>query len=168
MLHISDRLAQANFIVSGRPNQSTATTASLFAYGTLMLDSVIQILVDRVPEYDTVTLSDWTTVRIPGVIYPGLFPQVGCKSIGRLYTGLTVAEWALLDAFENPEYTLERVSPDPAADPALTYFWRHNPGEGHWSAEQLGRSDVAQYLLNCRRWRVQNHKTQTAVAPGTD
>ncbi len=153
MPHISDRLARANFIVSGPGEQSSATTSKLFAYGTLTLDPVIHTLIDRVPNYSEVTLSDWATVAIPGVVYPGLLPQVGRNSFGRLYSGLTVAEWALLDAFENPEYTLERVVLDSPAISALTYVWRHQATSAEWSAADLTTSDLAGYLATCRRWR---------------
>ena len=126
MPHISDRLARANFIISGHTEQSPPATATLFAYGTLTLDPVIQVLLDRVPQYSKVTLSGWATVSIPGVIYPGLVRGAGQISVGRAYAGLTIAEWALIDEFENPEYRLEPVHPDSATTTTLAYVWRHH------------------------------------------
>lgn len=125
---------------------------NLFAYGTLMLDPVIRTLIDRVPNYDEATLSDWATVKIPSVIYPGLLPHVGQSSFGRHYSGITVEEWKVLDAFENPEYTLERVVLDTDTT-ALAYVWPHPATSEPWLVADLTASALAGYLATCRRWR---------------
>lgn len=165
MPHISDRLARANFIVSGQRELSSAVTASLFAYGTLMLDPVIEVLIDRVPPYTEATLYGWETIGIAGVIYPGLRPREGRISIGRLYSGLLVAEWVLLDNFENPDYSLEPVQPDATTKPALTYVWRNEASNRQWHAEGLSRSGIADYLKKCQRWRSQYDASLTAQWP---
>jgi hypothetical protein len=47
------RLLQANFINSGQPAQLLEGTSKLFVYGTLLLDDVVNILIDRIPHSKT-------------------------------------------------------------------------------------------------------------------
>ena len=91
----------------------------LFAYGTLTLDPVISALLDRVPPSRSVRAPGWRAAGLPGLPYPGLVPQRsempsaaggGSGAPGRLYLDLGARDWAILDAFENPEYEIGLVT----------------------------------------------------------
>ena len=108
-------MTQANSTRSGRPGRSSAATSDLFVYGTLILDQVIRTLIDRVPAHEPAIARGWRVARLPDLPYPGLVPDNG-HTPGRLYTDLTTREWATLDAFEHPTYTLTAIEvlPGPA------------------------------------------------------
>ena len=102
------RLLQANSTNSGRPDQLSEETSKLFVYGTLLLDDVVSILINRVPRYLVAQAPGWRIVRLPQKVYPGLVSGQG-EANGKVFTDLTDAEWATLDAFEDPAYTLVAV-----------------------------------------------------------
>ena len=75
----------------------------------------------------------------------------------KIYTDLTDTEWATLDAFEDPTYTLATVRvllPSGIERDALSYVWR---GDEHidqpWSLADFGRDELIDYLNRCRSWR---------------
>ena len=80
--------------------------------------------------------------------------QGGGHTSGRLYTDLTTREWATLDAFEDPTYTLTTVEVLPGPRLALTYIW---PGEhlpDAWTIDDdLSAPDLTHYLERCSAWR---------------
>jgi gamma-glutamylcyclotransferase (GGCT)/AIG2-like uncharacterized protein YtfP len=86
---------------SGQPAQSSEATNKLFAYGTLLLDDVVNTLIDRRPHYQDATAPGWRVVRLPQRVYPGLVPGRG-EANGKVFTDLSDAEWTTLDAFEDP------------------------------------------------------------------
>ena len=160
MLHINDRLVQASFNSSGRTGQPSAETASLFAYGTLTIDEVIAVLLDRVPTHYMAEAAGWRAVRLPERMYPGLVwsnHQVAC---GRVYTGLTVEEWLTLDDFEDPAYQLRRVEVFPSATFPLAYVWPTVHDNTPWRVNDLSQQQLAEYLDLCSRWRLRHRRTR--------
>lgn len=137
---------------SGQPGRPSATTSDLFVYGTLVLDQVISTLIDRVPTYEPVTAQGWRVASVPNRPYPGLVPDSGQVS-GRLYTGLTHGEWATLDAFEDPTYTLTIIEVLPGPRPALAYIWLDEHLPGAWNLHNFSTTDLARYLERCGAWR---------------
>jgi gamma-glutamylcyclotransferase (GGCT)/AIG2-like uncharacterized protein YtfP len=128
-------------------------TSNLFVYGTLLLDDVVSALLDRIPHHQDATAPGWQVVRLPHKHYPGLVPGHG-EATGKVFTDLTETEWATLDTFEDPAYTLTAVQVLPPLETdAFAYIW---PGEHInqlWSTADLGRDDLAIYLDRCRKWR---------------
>lgn len=149
----SDRLTRANFGSSGRTGQQSAETPDLFVYGTLAINDVIAALIDRVPAYTAASAPGWRAVRLPGLPYPGLVPDPGEVARGRAYTDLTYSEWVILDAFENPTYTLTEVRLAPSARRAFTYVWPEATAGTTWRLEDLASTSLADYLSRCTRWR---------------
>lgn len=147
------RLLQPNSKNSGRPAQSSEATSKLFVYGTLLHDDVVNILIGRIPHYLIVRAPGWRTVRLPQKVYPGLVPGQG-EASGKLFTDLTDAEWATLDAFEDPAYALTavRVSASLETD-ALAYIWQGEHLDQPWSSMEFGRDELADYLDRCLSWR---------------
>jgi gamma-glutamylcyclotransferase (GGCT)/AIG2-like uncharacterized protein YtfP len=138
---------------SGQPAQSSEATNKLFAYGTLLLDDVVNTLIDRIPHYQDATAPGWRVVRLPQRVYPGLVPGRG-EANGKVFTDLSDAEWTTLDAFEDPAYTLATIRVlRPFETDAFTYIWRGEHVDQPWSTTDLGRDELADYLARCRRWR---------------
>lgn len=165
MQPMSDRLTRANSASFGQTGQQSAGTPDLFAYGTLAIDAVISTLIDRVPEHAEVSAPGWRSARLPGLLYPGLVARADDIARGRVYTGLTRAEWAVLDAFEDPTYMLVEVRLTPSNRSALAYVWPKAAEDAIWQYDRLTSGDLADYLARCGRWRqsheasVQQHST---------
>ena len=149
----SGRLHQANSTNSGQPAQPSEETSKLFAYGTLLHDDVVNTLLGRIPHYVIAKAPGWRIVRLPQKVYPGLIPGPG-EANGKLFTDLTDAEWATLDAFEDPTYALATVRVlAPLETDALAYIWRGKHVNQTWSTMQFGRDELADYLDRCHSWR---------------
>ena len=152
---------------------STPPPLGLFAYGTLTLDPVISALLDRVPPSRSARAPGWRAAGLPGLPYPGLVPQrtetlsagggSGSGAPGRLYLDLSPRDWAILDAFENPEYEIGLVALE-HGDKALAYLWpdvaESDGGQGKalgttwtidWAVED--KAGMALYLERCVAWR---------------
>ena len=131
----------------------------MFVYGTLVLDQVIRILIDRVPAHEPATAHGWRVVRLPDRPYPGLVSDDG-QAHGRLYTDLTASEWATLDAFEDPIYVLTTIVISPGARPALAYIWPNEHLPSAWTLDDFNATNLTPYLERCAAWREryqQNH-----------
>jgi hypothetical protein len=104
---------------------------ALFAYGTLTFAPVVEALLGRRPPSAAAVVPGWRAARLPGRPYPGLVPASDGRAAGLLLSGLTPAEWALLDSWEGDPYLVRRVrttaseADGPASGPfAFTYTWR--------------------------------------------
>ncbi|HEY6422925.1 MAG TPA: gamma-glutamylcyclotransferase family protein [Pseudonocardiaceae bacterium] len=149
----SARLHQANCTNFGQPARSSEGINSLFVYGTLVFDDVVSALLDRIPRQLEAKAPGWRIVRLPEKVYPGLVPGHG-EANGKVFTDLTDAEWATLDAFEDPDYTLATVRVmSPLETDARTYLWRGEHVDQSWSTVEFGRDDLADYLDRCLGWR---------------
>jgi gamma-glutamylcyclotransferase (GGCT)/AIG2-like uncharacterized protein YtfP len=137
---------------SGQPGQLSAATSDLFVYGTLAIDQVITTLIDRVPAYELVVAPRWRIAQLPGRLYPGLVAGGG-QAPGRLYTDLTTPEWATLDAFEDPAYTLTAIDVHPGPRPVLAYVWAGERLTEPWTIDRLSATDLSSYLEQCGAWR---------------
>jgi gamma-glutamylcyclotransferase (GGCT)/AIG2-like uncharacterized protein YtfP len=147
------RLHQANSTNSGQPAQPSEATSKLFVYGTLLHDDVVNMLIGRIPHYLIAKAPGWRTVRIPHKVYPGLVPGHG-EANGKLFTDLTDADWATLDAFEDPAYTLAAVRVlAPLETDALAYIWRGEHVNQPWSTIEFEHDELAEYLNRCLNWR---------------
>ncbi|MGH7746105.1 MAG: gamma-glutamylcyclotransferase family protein, partial [Candidatus Dormibacteria bacterium] len=149
----SARLHQANSTNSGQPDRSSEGINRLFVYGTLVFEDVISALLDRIPHQLDAKAPGWRIVRLPEKVYPGLIPGHD-EATGKVLTDLTDAEWATLDAFEDPDYALATVRVMiPLETDVLTYIWRGEHVDQPWSTVEFGRNDLADYLDRCLRWR---------------
>lgn len=90
---------------------------------------------------------------MPHKVYPGLVPGQG-ETRGKVFTDLTGAEWAILDAFEDPAYALTAVRVMlPVETEAFAYRWDGKYVNQGWSITDFSRDELADYLDRCRRWR---------------
>lgn len=98
------------------------TLPPLFAYGALMYEPVLDALLDRpaaAPVGRTVgALDGWQTRVGPHGDHPLLLAvHTADRTPGVLLTGLSAAEWELLDAFADPACDLRSVLPITALGP---------------------------------------------------
>ena len=121
-------------------------------YGTLGFDAVVECLIDRVPAGRTVTAPGWRAARLPDRPYPGLVADDTAAAPGQLFTDLREEEWATLDAFEDPTYTLITVDLSTGRR-GLAYVWPDRALPETWTVDSLDADGMAAYLQRVRAWR---------------
>jgi gamma-glutamylcyclotransferase (GGCT)/AIG2-like uncharacterized protein YtfP len=153
-------LTRASSNSDGRPDHGSAGTPELFVYGTLALDDVVCALIDRVPAHVETSAPGWRAARLPELPYPGLVADASAEAPGRVYTDLSDAEWSLLDAFEDPTYTVGLVTIRRQRR-ALAYIWPGKALPQAWSTTNLDVEGLEKYLTRCRAWRArfEQHRT---------
>lgn len=129
-----------------------AGTPELFVYGTLGLEAVVECLIDRVPASEPVTAPGWRVARLPDKPYPGLVADESAAAPGRVFTDLVADEWATLDAFEDPVYTLTPVALSDGRR-GLAYVWPKEALPETWTVQSLDEDGLAAYLRRVRTWR---------------
>ncbi|GAA4785745.1 hypothetical protein GCM10023200_19630 [Actinomycetospora chlora] len=149
---ISDRLSRASSSSSGPPDRGSAGTPDLFVYGTLALDDVVRTLIDRVPASELTSAPGWRAARLPDLPYPGLVRDPEAEASGRVYTDLSETEWSVLDAFEDPTYSVEVVHLTSGRS-SLAYVWPDEVLADSWTTGSLEGADMQAYLERCARWR---------------
>ncbi|XP_057511897.1 AIG2-like protein D isoform X2 [Actinidia eriantha] len=77
---------------------------SVFVYGSLLADDVVRVLLKRVPESSPAVLNGFHRFSIKGRVYPAILPLENKKVIGKVLSGITAPEIAILDTFEDVEY----------------------------------------------------------------
>ncbi|WP_433733442.1 gamma-glutamylcyclotransferase family protein [Nocardia sp. CA-129566] len=123
----------------------------LFVYGTLQFPEVLVELIGRRPELVAGELAGWRVAALPGRVYPGLVPAAGGLARGVVLSGLDAGEWAVLDAFEDDEYSLRRVVL--GADVVWTYVWTSVVAQDDWYADRFAAEHLGSFVLHCAEWR---------------
>ncbi|MFC9433368.1 gamma-glutamylcyclotransferase family protein [Nocardia sp. NPDC057030] len=136
-----------------RWEQCAAQGYSLFVYGTLQFPEVLEVLIDRVPRRRAATASGWRVAALPGLLYPGLVPQLNARARGLVLSGLTAAEWEILDAFEDDQYDLRAISLAAAADRVSTYVWTAAVAQDDWCPEHFTATHLPDFVTQCAEWR---------------
>lgn len=123
-----------------------ADSFNLFAYGTLMSKAVMASVTGIRAEGEQATLRGYRSMPVRGELYPGLRPDPGQVTSGKLYRDLPVDALPALDAFEGDEY--ERIKVEVAletgekivAEAFVTVAaCRHTLIEGNWDHEAFER-----------------------------
>eukprot|EP00977_Amphora_coffeiformis_P006023 scaffold1294_cov167-Amphora_coffeaeformis.AAC.4 len=145
----------------------SSSSRSLFVYGTLMAPEVMQTLVSRLPPCRPATLAGYSRHPVAGYAFPGIVASEKIKDSaarqtsvpGLLFTDLTHDELAILDWFEDREYTRTQVSvtstttSDQEDSRAMTqvYVWTNPLSELHvdrtWDYERFRRDHLSDYLV---------------------
>jgi len=100
-------------------------TDRLFAYGTLRDPEVLTAVLGRLPEMGPPgRLPGHVALTVVGQCYPVLVPRAGTATPGTLISGLSSADWQLLDGYEGPGYRRQsvRVAADGGTVTAQAYF----------------------------------------------
>jgi gamma-glutamylcyclotransferase (GGCT)/AIG2-like uncharacterized protein YtfP len=112
------------------------------------------VLLGRVPPTKPAEVEGWLVIPLPGLVYPGLVR--GSATV----TGLTVAElteddWAVIDAFENPDYDLSLVQlTDARTAWAYTSADDTEPANGTWETSTFIEQHLRDYVHRCADWRA--------------
>ncbi|KAK3363313.1 hypothetical protein B0T25DRAFT_36018 [Lasiosphaeria hispida] len=163
----SERPSRASSSSSGASDAGSAQPLGLFAYGTLTLDSVMQILLGRIPPSELTSAPGWRAAGLPDLSYPGLVADQTGNAPGRLYSDLTEAEWTLLDAFENPLYDVAPLSLANGRR-GLAYVWPSSAPQAltsTWTVDSVDAAIIDMYLENCAAWREEWDKSRNDLEP---
>ena len=101
-------------------------TGSIFVYGTLLDETLAGNILERAVRAEPARLLDFELLRLEGFPYPIAFYALGEVIEGRLYRGLTNADYERLDAYEGVGEGLyqrveARIVADGAPEPAWVY-----------------------------------------------
>lgn len=141
-----------------RPERPARWPESLFVYGTLLFPDLVRALIGRVPDRTTAAVAGWRAAALPGRAYPGLVRAAGATARGLVLTGLTAAEWQVIDAFEDGGYDLTELElVDGRRGWAYTWADDIAPLPEDWSAEEFAARHLADYVARCARWRHRHH-----------
>ncbi|WP_235828508.1 gamma-glutamylcyclotransferase family protein [Actinomadura rubteroloni] len=141
---------------SGRPDGLPAEPEALFVYGTLQFPDVLRALIGRVPEHEAASAAGWRAAALPGRVYPGLVPAAATVR-GVLLSGLALAEWRILDAFEGPGYDREPVLLlDGRSAWVYTYPLEAEVGDDDWSSAAFADRHLPAYVERCAVWRARH------------
>lgn len=127
-------------------------TTELFVYGTLRFPEVLEILIGRVPELTPASARGWRVRALPGLVYPGLVADPQGVADGLLIAGLTGAERAVLDAYEDDLYELRRLPLDNGRE-APAYVWKDATEQYEWDPGRFAARELTGYVEGRRAWR---------------
>ncbi|WP_107660724.1 gamma-glutamylcyclotransferase family protein [Nocardia suismassiliense] len=128
---------------------------ALFVYGTLQFPEVLEVLIGRVPPLQPATAPGWRVATLTDRLYPGLVPAPNALAHGTVLSGLTPAEWQILDAFEDTEYDLRTIQLTDSTDPAWTYIWTSAVTQEDWHPQTFATTHLTQFAAHCLEWRRQ-------------
>jgi gamma-glutamylcyclotransferase (GGCT)/AIG2-like uncharacterized protein YtfP len=105
------------------------------------------------PDTTPAVAEGWRVAALRGQVYPALVPSTG-NAAGTLFTGLTPAEWQLLDAFEDTVYELRQLDVDNGrcgwayvcVDEAAVL-------PETWDMVRFERDELGAYVERCGTWR---------------
>lgn len=137
----------------GRLDLLSEEPAALFVYGSLRFSEVLRVLLDRVPARRPAAVTGWRVAALRDHVYPALVPA-DANAAGQLVTDLSLAEWHVLDAFEDDLYDLARLTLDDGH-----HGWASVSDANaavlseDWNAAEFANRELGSYLERCRRWR---------------
>lgn len=149
------------------------TQNTLFVYGSLMLEPVLETLLGRIPENIPGKATNWQRLAWPKKPYPILIQKKGHETGGKLLTNLTEKEIETLDHFEHPLYNKTQITITTNKNETLqtTAYTIKNH-----TAEQIGArtpwninillENLDTYLQNCKEFknRYENQNTSRVMS----
>lgn len=128
--------------------------SALFVYGTLQFPEVLTALIGRVPDHTPGTVYGWRIAALPGRVYPGLV-KGPYSAPGFLITGLSEAEWRILDAFEDDFYDLTELTlTDGRTGWCYTCPDDHPVSDQDWAPADFAAAHLDRYTRATATWRV--------------
>ncbi|KAJ6800239.1 putative protein AIG2 [Iris pallida] len=146
---------------------------SVFVYGSLMADDVVQVLLKRVPTSSPAILNAYHRFSIKGRVYPAILPAENKKVTGKVLQGITDSELVVLDEFEDVEYkrsTVEVFLTDNLEMLlAYTYVWENKDDSnlyGEWDFEEWSRLHKNDFLAMTKGFmeELEQPESKTRVA----
>lgn len=131
----------------------------LFVYGTLLFGEVLEVVVGRDIRGTPATLRGFARYAIRGREYPAVVREDGASVEGAVLAGLSAAERALLDEYEDDDY--ERIAVHVAVEgntaacvDADVYAFPERTDElvGRWSPESFREEHLAAFVGRLRAY----------------
>ncbi|ESQ46423.1 hypothetical protein EUTSA_v10000361mg [Eutrema salsugineum] len=130
-----------------------AAMHSVFVYGSLMADDVVQLLLNRVPRTASAILPDFHRFSIKGRVYPAILPAEADKVPGKVLFGITDDELYILDEFEDIDYERKNVqvllTDSSEKLQTKTYIWANKDDPdlyGTWEFEEWKQLHMEGFL----------------------
>ncbi len=143
----------AKTIISRQRPGGRAVDLKIFAYGTLMVPTVMRAVTGRDFTAQAARLRGYARFRIKDALYPGIVAQPHASIDGIVYIDLDHATLRRLDAFEGALYQRIRVRVETAGGTpvtAATYIvkpsFRRRLTSTPWSQEEFERRDLYAFL----------------------
>ncbi|MGH7289542.1 MAG: gamma-glutamylcyclotransferase family protein [Myxococcota bacterium] len=129
----------------------------LFAYGTLRVPEVLEIVAGRRFGAEPARLEGFRCSALVGVVYPAVLPAPGATTGGVVYAGLDAAAVARIDRFEGDLYERRALSVALASGAhceALVYVLRPEhfvlATDAGWDLQAFRGRHLRDYLASCR------------------
>jgi len=140
----------------------------VFAYGMLMIPSVMEAVTGRRFAAQQALLHHYARFRLKDATYPGLVEAAGATTDGVLYLDIDAPSLARLDAFEGTFYQRTRVeveTPEGKRWPAEVYVVephhrRHLSFEA-WRLDDFRREHLEAFLASYHGFSEDRSETQT-------
>lgn len=125
---------------------------TLFCYGTLQFDAVLEALLGRIPSHTPASAPGWRAAALEGLVYPGLVASaVGNAAEGVLLTDLSNEDWKILDVFEDTRYDLREVTLS-TGQRCWAYIWAgEEVRPKNWDAAEFQDMHLQEYAARCAR-----------------
>lgn len=126
---------------------------TLFAYGTLMIEEIMESVTGRVFTGTDAVLKGHVRYRIRDVLYPGIAKKEGSRVRGKVYRNIDDETMSRLDAFEDDVYervAVEVVGNDGTRIDAFTYRVRDDHSsfltEEEWDPEEFREKHMRSFV----------------------
>jgi gamma-glutamylcyclotransferase (GGCT)/AIG2-like uncharacterized protein YtfP len=133
-----------------------AASSRLFAYGTLMMPTVLRAICGDERRLRPAQLPGYARFRVRGQVFPGIVPAAGARTDGVVVDDIDPALWRRLDAFESDLYERRPVTVATADDQTLdacAYIvaarHRHILSQDAWCPAAFAATELEAYLA---RW----------------
>ncbi len=132
---------------------------TVFTYGTLQLQEVMQAVTGRAFDSDPATLHGFARSCIRNEVFPGIFPQPGHQVCGTIYHEVDPPAMVLLDAFEDVLYERKSLpvywqgnNTVQAEVYVVSASYRHLLTGRDWELTRFREMHLAAYLRSCKRF----------------
>ena len=140
---------------------TTATKTRMFAYGTLLVDPIVEALLQRTVERRPAVLKDYKRFHIKGKPYPAIVRWKGGVVEGSVFE-VDRKEMELLDVYEGDDYERvveEVIAQDPSgseyalATQVYAYPELTEELDGEWNPETFHEHHLGEYVALCTALR---------------
>jgi hypothetical protein len=127
----------------------------------LQMPEVMEALIQRIPTHVHAVLQGYARYRLDDYVFPAIVADSSARVQGLLYTGLTVCEFSIIDAFEDSLYSRRLVWVDAAGHGLKTALsYAVEPNDAHlmkqhlpWSLDDFSRELGQRYVSICMVFR---------------
>jgi gamma-glutamylcyclotransferase (GGCT)/AIG2-like uncharacterized protein YtfP len=143
---------------------------SVFTYGTLQINEIMQSVTGRVFDSKYGLLENHARYAIKNQVFPGIIPEPGSTVQGVIYHGIDPVSLQYLDAFEDDLYErrtlliLDKLGNELSAEVyVVNNKYRRLLADKVWDLDSFRRTHLGPYLASCRRF----HNSMSREIHGT-